>query len=126
MGVAIAPLPCANCLRRIISRPPTHIRQLSHMSKSRLSTVRRLVPVVSTSSRIPLLAQSFHASSNQLSSSNLSKNDDRPRSTESTQTDFNELNVFSNIPPPASSIESCMQDGFVLANGVTVQDAGML
>lgn len=54
------------------------------------------------------------------------RRDERPRSDETTQTDFGEMNVLGNVPPPASSIESCMYDGFVLSNGVNIRDSGML
>jgi hypothetical protein len=34
--------------------------------------------------------------------------------------------VFSKVPPPASSIDSCTPDGFELTNGVRIEDAGVL
>lgn len=43
-----------------------------------------------------------------------------PRSEEKTQTDFAELNVFANIPTPATAVDACLDDGFHLDNGVKV------
>lgn len=43
-----------------------------------------------------------------------------PTSTESTQTDFDALNVFSNAPAPTASIDACLTDGFHLDNGVKI------
>ena len=43
-----------------------------------------------------------------------------PRSEEKTQTDFAEMNVFSNIPTPATAVDACLDDGFHLDNGVKV------
>lgn len=43
-----------------------------------------------------------------------------PRSEEKTQTDFAELNVFGNIPTPATAVDACLDDGFHLDNGVKV------
>lgn len=43
-----------------------------------------------------------------------------PISTESTQTDFDALNVFSNAPAPTASIDACLTDGFHLDNGVKI------
>ncbi|KAF2666216.1 hypothetical protein BT63DRAFT_458582 [Microthyrium microscopicum] len=52
--------------------------------------------------------------------------EERPVSDETTQTDFNEMNVLGNVPPPASAIESCREDGFVLANGVNILKSGIM
>ncbi|EED16580.1 conserved hypothetical protein [Talaromyces stipitatus ATCC 10500] len=43
-----------------------------------------------------------------------------PRSDEKTQTDFAELNVFGNIPTPATAVDACLDDGFHLDNGVKI------
>lgn len=43
-----------------------------------------------------------------------------PRSEEKTQTDFAELNVFGNIPTPATAVDACLDNGFHLDNGVKV------
>jgi hypothetical protein len=49
-----------------------------------------------------------------------------PASTETTQTDFGKLDVLGGIAPPASSIDSCYSDGFILSNGVKVENAGVI
>ena len=43
-----------------------------------------------------------------------------PTSTESTQTDFSAMDVFSNAPAPTASIDACLSDGFHLDNGVKI------
>jgi hypothetical protein len=43
-----------------------------------------------------------------------------PKSTEQTQTDFEALNVLGNIPSPATAVDSCLDDGFHLDNGVKI------
>jgi hypothetical protein len=49
------------------------------------------------------------------------QNHDRgPPSTEKTQTDFAELDVFGNIPAPATAIDACLDDGFHLDNGMKI------
>jgi NADH dehydrogenase [ubiquinone] 1 alpha subcomplex assembly factor 3 len=42
------------------------------------------------------------------------------RSEEDTQTDFTALNVLGGIPAPATAVDSCLHDGFLLNNGVKV------
>ena len=50
-----------------------------------------------------------------------SKSTDRgPLSNEDTQTDFGSLNVLGNTPPPTTSIDACLTDGFHLDNGLKV------
>lgn len=50
-----------------------------------------------------------------------------PRSEESTQTDFSELNVLGNLPTPATAVDACLDDGFHLDNGVKItQGDGVL
>ncbi len=43
-----------------------------------------------------------------------------PPSTESTQTDFKNMDVFTNAPAPTASIDACLSDGFHLDNGVKI------
>ena len=51
----------------------------------------------------------------------IAKSTDRgPPSKEDTQTDFGSLNVLGNTPPPATSIDACLTDGFHLDNGLKV------
>ncbi len=59
--------------------------------------------------------------------SNPPKSTDRgPASTESTQTDFGNMDVFSNSPAPTASIDACTGDGFHLDNGVKISDGSGL
>ena len=60
-------------------------------------------------------------------SSNSPRSTDRgPASTESTQTDFGNMDVFSNSPAPTASIDACTGDGFHLDNGVKIADGSGL
>ena len=43
-----------------------------------------------------------------------------PVSKEDTQTDFGSLNVLGNTPPPTTSIDACLADGFHLDNGLKI------
>jgi len=49
------------------------------------------------------------------------KSSDRgPASKEDTQTDFGSLNVLGDTPPPTTSIDACLTDGFHLDNGLKI------
>ncbi|MCJ1248857.1 hypothetical protein MMC30_006078 [Trapelia coarctata] len=51
----------------------------------------------------------------------LGKSSDRgPASKEDTQTDFGTLNVLGDTPPPTTSIDACLTDGFHLDNGLKI------
>jgi hypothetical protein len=118
----ISMLPCSNCLRQTLLRS----NWISGGSLIKTTNLQRhhttFLPPNQSSRR------ALHTSPRTLQAdpSRHRRREDRPRSDETTQTDFSELDVLGNIPPPASSIESCMQTGFVLSNGVAIQDAGML
>ncbi|KAI9730666.1 MAG: hypothetical protein M1834_005634 [Cirrosporium novae-zelandiae] len=43
-----------------------------------------------------------------------------PRSEEETQTDFTAMDVLSQTPAPATSIDACLHDGFHLSNGMKI------
>ena len=43
-----------------------------------------------------------------------------PTSKEDTQTDFTSMNVLGNTPPPTTSIDACLSDGFHLDNGLKI------
>lgn len=43
-----------------------------------------------------------------------------PASTETTQTDFGSLNVLGNMPPPTTSIDACLTDGFHFDSGLKI------
>ncbi|KAL8833859.1 MAG: hypothetical protein Q9176_007777 [Flavoplaca citrina] len=43
-----------------------------------------------------------------------------PPSNETTQTDFNAMDVLGNTPPPTTAIDACLSDGFHLNNGVKI------
>ncbi|MCJ1442010.1 MAG: hypothetical protein MMC23_002502 [Stictis urceolatum] len=45
-----------------------------------------------------------------------------PASQEDTQTDFGTMNVLANTPPPSTSIDACLSDGFHLDNGLKISD----
>lgn len=84
---------------------------------------RRQHPACLRSSLRTLVTSSTHRTP----PSNPPKSTDRgPASTESTQTDFGNMDVFSNSPAPTASIDACTSDGFHLDNGVKISDGSGL
>ena len=62
-----------------------------------------------------------NSSSTSARQSALGKSSDRgPASKEETQTDFSSLNVLGDTPPPTTSIDACLTDGFHLDNGLKI------
>lgn len=49
-----------------------------------------------------------------------------PASSEDTQTDFSALDVLGGTPAPATGVDACLADGFVLNNGCAVHGSGVL
>jgi NADH dehydrogenase [ubiquinone] 1 alpha subcomplex assembly factor 3 len=49
-----------------------------------------------------------------------------PKSDETTQTDFGNLDVLGATPVPSTSVDACLWDGFHLNNGVKVVGSGAL
>ena len=43
-----------------------------------------------------------------------------PESTEKTVTDFGTMDVLSTTPPPTTSIDACVSDGFHFGNGLKI------
>ena len=62
----------------------------------------------------------FSTTSSSQSSPATKSSDRGPASKEDTQTDFGTLNVLGNTPPPSTSIDACLTDGFHLDNGVKI------
>ena len=53
--------------------------------------------------------------------STLPKTSDRgPKPTEDTVTDFNTMDVLSATPPPTTTIDACLHDGFHFGNGLKI------
>lgn len=87
-------------LRRLISTPSNvnHIRSSPSSVTSRLKTINN-------------------------SKTSLDRSEEPvPESTETTQTDYNKLDIFSNTPPPSTAIDACLHNGFVLNNGQKISD----
>ena len=61
-----------------------------------------------------------HASQASTPSTAPRSTDRGPASTETTQTDFGAMDVFSHTPAPSASIDACLSDGFHLDNGVKI------
>ena len=102
-------------LRNIISQPgskiPRHVFNTKHLRDSRHSLMRSL--------QLPQCARLSTAS--YLQSRPPPKSRDRgPSSSEDTQTDFGSLNVLGNTPPPTTSIDACLSDGFHFGNGMKI------
>ena len=70
--------------------------------------------------------RSFHRTSQALSARPPKSHDRGPPSSEDTQTDFAALNVLGNTAPPATGVDACTHDGFVLNNDVRVAGSGVL
>ncbi|KAH6639167.1 hypothetical protein C7974DRAFT_306330 [Boeremia exigua] len=72
-------------------------------------------------------ARPFHTSPPALLQSKPPRTRDRgPKSEESTQTDFNALDVLRNTAAPATSIDATTPDGFALNNQMRVSGCGLL
>ena len=86
-------------------RPPIQLRNATALAaRSRMSRGHRL----STGHRFLRAAP---------------KSKDRgPPSKEKTTTDFGALNVLGNVPPPTSSIDACLPDGFLLDSGLNIRN----
>jgi len=54
------------------------------------------------------------------------RKDTRPRSDETTQTDFGAMDIYANTPAPTSGIDACTEDGFALNSGMRVSGSGVL
>ncbi|MCJ1309451.1 hypothetical protein MMC25_003111, partial [Agyrium rufum] len=59
-------------------------------------------------------SESSHSQHSKLSS------DRGPQSSETTQTDFGNLDVLGGSPPPSTAIDACLGDGFHLDNGIRI------
>jgi len=111
----------------------SHRYELSQKLQKQLfqATTRRLSsqsnrPCLNQNTFVPQqYTRALHTSRATLASAPRS-HDRGPASNESTQTDFGKMNVLGGIPPPASSIDTCYTDGFLLSNGTIVRDAGMI
>ncbi|KAI9882762.1 MAG: pre-mRNA-splicing factor 8 [Watsoniomyces obsoletus] len=51
-----------------------------------------------------------------------SRSDRGPPSQEDTQTDFAKLDVLGGTPPPATAIDACLPDGFIIGNGLRLSN----
>jgi NADH dehydrogenase [ubiquinone] 1 alpha subcomplex assembly factor 3 len=115
------------------SRPALYSRQsplLRRTFTSRLQPHRSTPPCTASVPQVPSTRRRISSTAATPFASNSShapaSRDRGPPSQESTQTDFGALDVLGNVPPPASTIGLCLPYGFELANGVRVDNAGML
>jgi len=88
---------------------------------------RRALKIRTTSRPKPHRWMDQSAARAQLSSSAITRqsalgnsSDRGPASKEDTQTDFGSLNVLGDMPPPTTSIDACLTDGFHLDNGLKI------
>lgn len=49
-----------------------------------------------------------------------------PVSDETTQTRFNELDIYANTTAPTTAVDTCMDDGFALNSGLKVTGSGVI
>jgi hypothetical protein len=114
----------AKCLQTPSSFIPLTAR-ISKATRNRLYPANQISTVAK---RSPSYAHSFHSTACVNAQNTPPQSTDRgPVSKEDTQTDFGNLNVLGNIPPPATAIDMTTPDGFVLNNGARVSGGdGML
>ena len=68
----------------------------------------------------PSLLRQLHATSCLREPPAPADRDRGPPSQEETQTDFSRLDVLANTPSPATAIDMCLPDGFLLGNSLEV------
>lgn len=111
--------------RILTPSPVCHARQIQHLPRPAASSAS--IPQIPQ--YLHSRARSFHLSSvlATLPHSHPPKSHDRgPASSETTQTDFSNLDVLGATPVPSTSIDACLWDGFHLNNGVKIHGAGVL
>ena len=117
-----------------IARLPGVIRQacaVSNVPQGQFYPHKPLFPHLSRSelSRAPsrhAAPRTFSDSARRTTAAPKSK-DRGPISEEKTTTDFGALNVLGSVPPPTTSIDACLPDGFLFDSGLKVRDgAGCL
>ncbi len=99
--------------------PVCHARRIQHLPRPTSS-----VSIPRTSQHLHPQPRNFHLSSAFATSphSYPPKSYDRgPASSETTQTDFSNLDVLGGTPVPSTSIDACLWDGFHLNNGVKIR-----
>ena len=79
-----------------------------------------------TQQRKPSHLRTLHLTPRFLATRAPKSRDRGPPSSEDTQTDFSALNVLGNATPPATGVDACTQDGFVLNNDIRVTGCGVL
>lgn len=70
----------------------------------------------------PLSRPSYKPKPQPIIAKAIASKDRGPRSSETTQTDFDSLNILNNIPVPSTSIDACAWDGFHLNSGVKITE----
>ena len=114
-------LECLQALRRILGPPHTQQRYVSY--------TRSHTPFPAPIPAPRNCASSRHAfSSHTRRALAAPKSKDRgPPSQEKTMTDFGNLNVLGSVPPPTTSVDACMPNGFRFNSGLNILDgAGCL
>lgn len=101
-------LPCACALPQTQHATPFHTHKLSqHRTLSTTSHHMRDLPTRARPTR----------------GARPAANPDRgPPSKEDTQTDFNAMDVLGGMPIPTTSVDVCLDDGFLLDSGLRIRD----
>lgn len=114
---------------RAAKRPSIHEIAASILSPTRTcrayhaNPIPHPRPLPSVSSSPSAFSRSLSTSPYLSQASAPPKSHDRgPASSETTQTDFNSLDVLGATPVPSTSIDACLWDGFHLNNGVKITD----
>ena len=109
--------PSIQLLRSLRTTRQHHICPASY---SQLIRARSIANHASPTS-IPRRLLSTNSRSFAPTPSTLPKSTDRgPKSTEDTVTDFGTMDVLSATPPPTTTIDACLSDGFHFGNGLKI------
>jgi NADH dehydrogenase [ubiquinone] 1 alpha subcomplex assembly factor 3 len=122
--------PMATCPHSSIAPRIPHVRTLCNQIHTAGRCSQRSRPASNpylTTSTQPFHTSPSTAYSQALKSHPPKSHDRGPASSETTQTDFESLDVLGGTPVPSTAIDACLWDGFHLNNGVKItQGAGVL
>ncbi|KAG7006947.1 hypothetical protein G7Y79_00012g032830 [Physcia stellaris] len=109
--------PSIQLLRSLRTTRHHHICPASHRQLIRARSIAHHASPTS----IPRRPLSTNSRSFAPTPSTLPKTTDRgPKSTEDTVTDFGTMDVLSATPPPTTTIDACLSDGFHFGNGLKI------
>ncbi len=103
-------------------KTPAHSTLRSSRGPDQIGDAFLAPQTIRPTSRRWIQSTSFHEASHPPAT-----RDRGPPSEEDTQTDFAKLDVLGGAPPPATAIDACLPDGFIIGNGLRIsQGSGCL